>query len=168
MSFNFIAAVTVYSDFGAQEENLSLVPLFPLLFAIILTFFMLSLRPAFLLSSFTLIKRSFSSSSISAIRVVSSAFLTLFVFLPSVLIPACDSSSLAFHMMYSTYKLNKQSDSIQPCTPFPILNQSIVPCPVLTVVSGSVGLNKNCVTWEPRAQGDFPGGPAVKVPYFPC
>ena len=29
------------------------------------------------------------------------------------------------------YKLNKQNDNIQPqCTPFPIWNQSIVPCPV--------------------------------------
>ena len=29
--------------------------------------------------------------------------------------------------MYSVYKLNKQSDNIQPsCTPFPILNQSVV------------------------------------------
>ena len=38
--------------------------------------------------------------------------------------------------MYSTYKLNKQSDNIQPwCTPFPIWNQSVVPCPVLTVSS---------------------------------
>ena len=33
-------------------------------------------------------------------------------------------------------KLNKQGDNIQPWhTPFPILNQPIVPCPVLTVVS---------------------------------
>ena len=30
-------------------------------------------------------------------------------------------------MMYSAYKLNKQSDNIQPCTPFPIWNQSVVP-----------------------------------------
>ena len=38
--------------------------------------------------------------------------------------------------MYSAYKLNKQSDNIQPWhTPFPIWNQSIVPCPVLTVAS---------------------------------
>ena len=38
--------------------------------------------------------------------------------------------------MYSAYKLNKQSDNIQPwCTPFPIWNQSIVPCPFLTVAS---------------------------------
>ena len=39
-------------------------------------------------------------------------------------------------MMYSAYKLNKQDDNIQPgCTPFPIWNQSVVPCPVLTVAS---------------------------------
>ena len=38
--------------------------------------------------------------------------------------------------MHYARKLNKQGDSIQPwCTPFPVLNQSIVPCPVLTVVS---------------------------------
>ena len=38
--------------------------------------------------------------------------------------------------MYSAYKLNKQSDNIQPWrTPFPIWNQSVVPCPVLTVAS---------------------------------
>ena len=38
--------------------------------------------------------------------------------------------------MYSTYKLNKQSDNIQPwCTPFPIWNQLVAPRPVLTVVS---------------------------------
>ena len=38
--------------------------------------------------------------------------------------------------MYSAYKLNKQCDNIQPWhTPFPIWNQSVVPCPVLTVTS---------------------------------
>ena len=36
----------------------------------------------------------------------------------------------------SAYKLNKQDDSIQSCcTPFPILNQSFVPYPVLMVAS---------------------------------
>ena len=36
--------------------------------------------------------------------------------------------------MYSAYKLNKQGDKMQPWhTPFPIWNQSVVPCPVLTV-----------------------------------
>ena len=49
----------------------------------------------------------------------------------AILIPAWDSSSLAFCMMYSTWKLNKPGDNIQPYyTPFPILNQSIVPRPV--------------------------------------
>ena len=38
--------------------------------------------------------------------------------------------------MYSAYKLNKQGDNIQPWrTPLPIWNQSVVPCPVLTVAS---------------------------------
>jgi len=38
--------------------------------------------------------------------------------------------------MYSAYRLNKQCDDIQPwCTPFPIWNQSVIPYPVLVVVS---------------------------------
>ena len=104
--------------------------------AMILVFWMLSFKPTFSLSSFTFIKRLFSSSSLSAIRVVSSAYLKLLMFLPAILIPAYASSSPAFLMMYSAYKLNKQGDSIQPwLTPFPIWKQSLVPCPVLTVAS---------------------------------
>ena len=53
----------------------------------ILVFWMLSFKPTFLLSSFTSIKRLFSSS-LSAIRVVSSAFLRLSIFLLAILIPA--------------------------------------------------------------------------------
>ena len=76
------------------------------------------------------------SSSLSTIRVVSSAYLRLLKFLPAILSPACASYSLSFHMMYSVYKLNKQGDNIQPWhTPFPIWNQSVVPCLVLTVAS---------------------------------
>ena len=104
--------------------------------AMILVFGMLSFKPAFSLSSFTFIKRLYSSSFLSAIRVVSSAYLRLLIFLPAILIPACDSSSLAFHMMYPEYKLNKQGDNTQPWrTPFPILNQSFVPCLVVTIAS---------------------------------
>ena len=89
-----------------------------------------------ILPTSTFIKRLFSSSSLSAIRVVSSAYLRLLIFLPAILIPACASSSPAFLVMYSAYKLNKQGDNIQPWrTPFPIWNQSVVPCPVLTVAS---------------------------------
>ena len=51
------------------------------------------------------------------------------------MLPACDSSSPTFCMMYLAYKLNKQDDNRKPwCTPFPTLNQPIVPCPVLIVV----------------------------------
>ena len=73
--------------------------------AIILVFWMLSFKPTFSLSSFTFIKRLFSSS-LSAIRVVSSAYLKLLIFLLAILIPACASSSPSFLMMYSAYKLN--------------------------------------------------------------
>ena len=87
-------------------------------------------------SPFTFTKKLFSSSSLSAIRVVLSAYLRLLIFLLAILIPACASSSLAFHMMYTAYKINKQGDNVQPwCTPFLIWNQSTVPCPVLTVAS---------------------------------
>ena len=74
----------------------------------ILDFLMLNFKPTFSLSSFTLIKRLFSSSSLSAIRVVSSAYLDVIDI--SILITAYNASSPAFHMMYSAYdKLNKQS-----------------------------------------------------------
>ena len=104
--------------------------------AMILVFWILSFRWAFSFSYFTFIKRLFSSFSFSSIRVVSSAYLRLLIFLPQIFIPACASYSLAFHMMNSVYKLNKQVDNIKPWrTPFPVLNQSFVTCPVLTVAS---------------------------------
>ena len=64
----------------------------------------LRLKPAFSLSMFTLIKSLFNLSSFSATRVVSSAHLRLFTSLLAVLIPTCDSSSLAFHMRYYAKK----------------------------------------------------------------
>ena len=87
--------------------------------AVILLFWMLSFKPAFSLYFFTFIKRLLSSSSPSAIRVVSSAYLRLLIFLPAILIPAYASSSPAFLMMYSACKLNKQDKNMQPwSTPF--------------------------------------------------
>ena len=104
--------------------------------AMILVFWMLSFKPTFSPSSFTFIKRLFSSSSLSTIRVVLSAYLRLLIFLLAILIPACAFSSPALLLMYLAYKLNKQGDYIQPWhTPFPIWNQSVVPCPVLSVTS---------------------------------
>ena len=90
---------------------------------------MLSFKPAFSLSSFTLIKRFFSSSSFSAFRVVSSAFLWLLIFLPAILTSACYSSTQGILHDVLLCELNKPADNKQPClTPFLILNQSIVPC----------------------------------------
>ena len=103
--------------------------------AMILVFWMLSFKPTFSLSSFIFIKSLFSSS-LSAIRVVSSAYLRWLIFLVAILIPACASSSPAFLMMYSAYKLNKQGDDIQPWRiSILIWNQSVDPCLVLTVAS---------------------------------
>ena len=65
----------------------------------ILVFWIWSFKLTFSLYSF--IKRLFSSSLLSAIRVVSSAYMRLLIFLPAILIPACASSSPAFLMMYS-------------------------------------------------------------------
>ena len=64
--------------------------------AILSVFWMLSFQPTFSLSSFTFIKRLFNSSSLSAIRAVSSTYLRSLIFLPEILIPACASSSPAF------------------------------------------------------------------------
>ena len=55
----------------------------------ILVFWMLSFKPAFSLSYFIFIKRIFNSSSLSAIRVVSSVY-------PAILIPACGSFNWLF------------------------------------------------------------------------
>ena len=75
--------VTVHTDFGAQEDKIchrfqispSICHEVMGLDAMIFFFFFLILnfKPAFSLSSFTLIKRLFSSSFLSAIRVVLSA-----------------------------------------------------------------------------------------------
>ena len=67
--------------------------------AMILVFWMLSFKPTFSLSSFTFIKSLFSSSSLSAIRVVSFAYLRLLIFLPAILIPACASSSISYDVL---------------------------------------------------------------------
>ena len=85
--------------------------------AMFLVFWMLSFKPTFSLFSFTFFKKLFSSS-LSAIRVVSSAYLRLLIFprqswFQLVLHPA-------WHFTWCTlHKLNKQGDNIQPwCTPF--------------------------------------------------
>ena len=66
--------------------------------AMIFVFWMLSFKPTFSLSYFTFIRRLFSSSSLSAIRVVLYAYRRLLIFLLAILIPAFASSSPVFLM----------------------------------------------------------------------
>ena len=105
-------------------------PLSPLLFTIVLEVLATAIRAEkevkgiqigegvklslFAVDMIIYIKRLFSSSSLFAIRAVSSAYLRLLIFRLAILFPACASSSPAFFMMYSAYKLNKQDDKIQP------------------------------------------------------
>ena len=68
--------------------------------AMILVFWMLSFKLSFSLFSFTFNKRLFSSSSLSAISMVSSAYLRLLIFLPAIFIPACASSTVKFMVIF--------------------------------------------------------------------
>ena len=132
VSFHFMPAVTLCSNFGAQENKVChCCHFFPSIFhnvmgpySMILVFCMLSFKPGFPLSSFIFIKWLISFSLLPAFRVVSSAYLRLMLFLLAISIPAWASSILTFHLMYSVYKLNKQDDNEQPWwTSIPILNQ---------------------------------------------
>ena len=97
-----MAPVTVRSDFGAQENKIChYFNFFPFYFhevmgldAMILVFLMWRFKPAFSLFSFIFIQRFFYSSSLSALKVVSSAYLRLLIFLLKILILACP----AFHI----------------------------------------------------------------------
>ena len=89
-----MAAVTILSDFGAQENKIcDCFHFSPIYYhevmgpdAKILVSWMLSFNLPFSLSSFTFIKGLFSSSSLFAIRVVSSAYMRLLIFLTAILI----------------------------------------------------------------------------------
>ena len=119
----------------------------------ILVFGMLRFKAAFSQSSFTFIKRLFSSSLLSASGVISCAYLRLLIFLPAILIPAWASFSPAF---YTMYKLNKQDDNIQFWqTPFPIWNQSVASGPVLTVASWTA---YSFIKWSDKNKKILPYG----------
>ena len=128
--------------------------------AMILVFWMLSFKPSFSLSSFTFIRRLFSSSSLSAIKVLSPAYLTLLIFLLPILIPAYASSSPAFLMMYSAYKLNKQGDNMQPWRySFPYLepvccSMSSSNCCFLTCIQ--ISQEEGEVVWYSHLFKNFP------------
>ena len=85
---------------------MSLFPLFPHLHChevmgldvMILVFWMLSFKPTFSLPPLTFIKMLFSLFSLSAIRLVSSAYLRLLIFRLTISIPASASSSLEYNI----------------------------------------------------------------------
>ena len=148
-----MAAVTICKDFGAQEHSLSLFPLFPHLSAVKWWDWMpwSSFFECWVLSQlfhsphFIFIKRLFSSSSFSAIRVVSSGYLRLLTFLPAILIPACASSRLVFCMMCNHYHLQFQNIFItpkrnarlslhRPASPNPGLNTNLFKSSYLSVL----------------------------------
>ena len=132
-----MAAVTICSDFGApQNKFCHCLHCFSIWHkvmgpnAMILVFWILSFKTTFWLSSFTSSRGS----------LVLHIFLHIwgYWYFPQKfwLQLVLALSSPAFLMIYSAYKLNKQGDNIQPWrTPFPLWNQSVVPCPVLTVAS---------------------------------
>ena len=132
MSFNFLAAVTFCSDFGVQENKVChCFHCFPFIChevmgpaVMIFIFWMLNFKQLFhsplsLSSRGSLVPLCFLPQGWCHLHICS-----CLIFLLAILIPACASSSPAFHMMYSAYKLNKQSDNIQPWhTLFPIWNK---------------------------------------------
>ena len=116
-------------------------------------------KPTFSLSSLTFIKKLFSSSSLSAISVVLSAYLRLVIFLSAILILACASSSPAFLMMYSTYKLNKQVTIYSLMHPFSYLepvccSMSSSKCCFLTCVQISQEVDQ--MVWYSHLFKNFP------------
>ena len=114
VSFNFMAAVIIHSDFGTQEKKSVTVSIVSPsicyevmeLDAMILGFWMLSLKQLY----HSPLSPSLRGSLVP-LRflpwVVSSAFLRLLRFLPPILILAHNSSNPAFLMMCSAYRLNK-------------------------------------------------------------
>ena len=109
---NFVAAVTICSDFGAPENKVShcfycftiYLPWVMGPNTMILVLWMLSFKPTFSFSSFNFIKRLFSSSSLSAVRAVSPAYLRLLIFLLAILIPACNYFLKFSDSLFSSYE----------------------------------------------------------------
>ena len=116
-SFNFIAAVTTCSYFGAQENKVfhcfHCCPIYlpwsdGTRFPDILFFFFLNVefQDSFFTLLFHFIKKFFNSSLLFTVRLVSSSYLRLFIFLLTILIPACVSSSLAPEYTWCTLHIS--------------------------------------------------------------
>ena len=126
-----------------------------------LCLFMLSFQPAIFPSSFTLIKRHFSSSSPSAIRVVSSADLRLLTFLWAILIPTCDSSSPAFiHLPFFFFFFYYLGGWRGPrCFPLP------------SILNSGIGIHNHdhlFCEWSTMVSTTFPDHMRESISRFPC
>ena len=137
-----MAAVTICSDFGAQENKACHCSFFPHLFAKKwwdqmpwFVFWMLSFKPAFLPSSIAFIKWLFSFLCFLPLGWYHLYIWCCWYFsrqswFQLVLHPACILNDVLCVVV------KQQGDNTQPChTPFPILKHSVVPCKVLTVAS---------------------------------
>jgi len=94
VSFNFVAAVTICSDLERKKIKSHCFHYFPIYLPWNDGTRWHDLRS--LNVSFTFIKRLFSSSSLSDIRVVSFAYLRLLIFLPAILIPVSNDQLPSF------------------------------------------------------------------------
>ena len=134
-----MAAITICSDFGAQKYKVwHCFHCFPIYFLwsdgtrfYDLSFLNVELYANFFTLLFHFYQEIFSSSSRSAIRLVSSAYLWLLIFLPAILIPACASSSPAFLEMANSLLLTSMRFSkIAYCayTENFFANSGLTPC----------------------------------------
>ena len=100
LSFNFTAAVTILSDFGALENKVCYSFHFLPIFCHDLSFLNVEFKPGFSLFFFTYIQR-FLSSLLSTIRLVLYAFLKLLIFVPEIKTKDC---TFTWHM-WATFLL---------------------------------------------------------------
>ena len=138
----------ICSNFGApQNKSLTVSTVSPSIShevmgtdAMIFFFWMLSFKPSFSFFFFTFIKRPlvlpFLPWGWCHLHIWGYWYFSRQSWSQLVLPPAQHFSWCNWTELNSLYKLNKQGDNIQPWhTPFPIWNQSVVPCPILTVAS---------------------------------
>ena len=75
---------------------------------------------------FHLYQRVFTSSSLSAFRALSSAYLRLLIFLPAILTPSCESSSLAF-ILCLVQCLTHKRIQVKPATQIKTSSKQYIP-----------------------------------------
>ena len=144
MSFNFMASVTICSDFGATKNKVShyfhCSPTFcheVMGLDIMILFFLKLFLSQLFHSLFLFIKRLFSSSSLSAIRVVSPANLKLLIFLPAILILVC--AYISYMSRVTIYNLDVSIPYLEPvCHSMFISNSCFLTCIQISQETGQM------------------------------